>query len=218
MTPLIAFISTVSASSYCFLSESEPGIVLVSAKPNSRSTADKINRSAFSLPILGSSVSIILFLNFTRAPSSSGCRESLAPNFSRLCLNTLNTTFSSVSCSGTVLSVASPRPRLMTDMAMASAAGVRLDNSFVTVVLKLTTCLTSSGATAGFRGSALPLTAGCTGRAPTDPDVAAGADEPEIAGTPCTGLAILFGGTLCPAGPRGGPPGCMPAAGGGLDA
>ncbi len=74
-TRWMADISTFSASSYCFLSDSGPGIVLRSANPSTRSTADKIRRSAFSFPILGSRVLIMLFLKFPSACTSPGWRD-----------------------------------------------------------------------------------------------------------------------------------------------
>lgn len=166
----MARIRTFSASSYCFFSVSGPGIVLRSANPNTRSIADKIRRSAFNLPILGSSVLIMFPLKLLRACTNPGCRDWLAPRFCRLDSKTPSTIFSRPSSSGTVLSVAKPRPRLMTDMATASAADVRFFSCSVTVVLKFVICLTSSGATAGLSGGAgFACTVGCADRAPADP-------------------------------------------------
>jgi hypothetical protein len=80
--------------------------------------------------------------------------------------NTPSTIFSRVSSLGTVLSLASPSPRFTTDMATATAFGVRFDSCSVTVLTKFVTCLTISGATAGLSGRGLTFAAGCAGRGP----------------------------------------------------
>ena len=177
--------STFSASLNPFCTGA--GIVHRSVNPSTRFMADKIKRSEFSFPILGSNVVIILLLKLPRACTKAGFKNWFAPNFFWLDSNTPKTILSKPGSSGTVLSVASPRPRLTTDMAMASASGVRCFNCSVTVAMKLVMCLTSSGATAGLRGGELPLTAGCAGRAPVGG--AACADGRPARGKPFAGVA-----------------------------
>jgi hypothetical protein len=135
-------------------------MLLRSENPSARSTAERISCSPLMGPTVFSIVWMILSLKASRVWSKSGCRtvsSARTPSLSVRCFLLVSKTpmmiLASDSSLGSRARVVKPSARWTAAAAMASGVGESLTRLSRAVALNLTTCLTSSGATAGLSGA-----------------------------------------------------------------